>query len=337
MLLGTMLVLAVPVLVSQANAALPLTNPPTFNFTNDENGADDQPGQKDLSSQAVAVPAPGDLWVSWKWDVTSLSGGNTGDGCALFDTDNDSKVNFAICVTIQGNPAVQAPVSPRVYTCGDGKVDRCTSTSTQISPINSACSTNTNATDPFHAGQKDTQAICHIDLADVGGAGTANLVNTCSYPSQQPTSDPSDCVLIPRDAFLKITKVASPNTGSFPFYLAVTTDAFPATATFTASGSASSSFIPIRSDVKYKLKEAVPTNWAIDGTPSCTGTSGTGSSKARSASTRSPASTRARTTRSPARSTTSSRPARSRSPSCAPARPPGSPARTSRSTAWATT
>jgi hypothetical protein len=259
-------------LATQAGAALSLANPPTFTFVNDENGADDQPGQKDLNAQAVAVPAPGDLWVSWKWDDTSLSGGNTGDACALFDTNQNSKVNFAICVTIQGNPAVQAPVSPRVYTCGDGKVDRCTSTYTQVTPINSACNTNTNATDPFHSGKKDTQAICHIDLADVGGFGTANLINTCSYPSQQPTSDPSDCVLIPRDAFLRITKNASPNSGSFPFRLGLTTDTAPPVV-FTASGTQTSSYIAIRSDVAYKLKEDVPTNWAIDGTPSCTGAS----------------------------------------------------------------
>ena len=136
--------------------------------------------------------------------------------------------------------------------------------------------TRTTATDPFHSGQNDTQAVCHIDLADVGGAGTANLVNTCSYPSQQPTSAPSDCVLIPRDAFLKITKVASPNSGSFPFRLGLTTETTPAVV-FTATGSQSSSFIAIRSDVKYKLKEDVPTNWALT-QPSCTGTSGTGSS-----------------------------------------------------------
>jgi hypothetical protein len=261
-------------LASGVLASLSLANPPTFSFVNDENGADDQPGQKDLNSQAVAVPAPGDLWVSWKWDVTSLSGGNTGDACALFDTNQNSKVNFAICVTIQGNPAVQAPVSPRVYTCGDGKVDRCTSTYTQVTPINSACGTNTDATDPFHSGQKDTQAICHIDLADVGGSGTANLVNTCSYPSQQPTSDPSDCVLVPRDAFLRVTKVASPSTTTvFPFKV-WTGATEPTTATFSTTGSGTTSYTAIRSDVTYSVKESVPTSWGITGTPSCLGASG---------------------------------------------------------------
>ena len=57
-------------------------------------------------------------------------------------------------------------------------------------------------------------AVCslHAALSDVGGAGTANLVNTCSYPSEQPNSDPSDCVLIPRDAFIQIDKDATPDT-----------------------------------------------------------------------------------------------------------------------------
>ena len=259
-----------------ASAVLTTSNPPTFTYVNDENGADDQPGQKDLSAQAVATPSPGDLWVSWKWDVTSLSGSNTGDACALFDTNSNFKVNFAICVTISGSPATQlAGTSPRVYTCGDGKVDRCTSTVAQVTTINSACSVNqagANTTDPFHSGQQDTTAICHVDLGDVGGAGTANLVNTCSYPSQQPNSDPSDCVLIPRDAFITIAKVASPaNAGSFPFQLDGTT-------VFTASGSQTSSPIAIRSDLTHSVKELVPSGWDITGTPSCTGTSGTGSS-----------------------------------------------------------
>src|SRR6478672_1195607 len=152
-LVGLAAVLSVTVFTQAGGAALSLSNPPTFTFVNDENGADDQPGQKDLSAQAVAVPSPGDLWVAWKWDVTSLSGGNTGDACALFDTNTNSKVNFAICVTIQGNPATQASTSPRVYTCGDGKVDRCTSTYAQVATINSACATNTDASDPFHSGQ----------------------------------------------------------------------------------------------------------------------------------------------------------------------------------------
>jgi hypothetical protein len=272
-LVGLLVVMSVTVFTPVGGATLSLSNPPTFTFVNDEQGADDQPGQKDLSAQAVASPAPGDLWVAWKWDVTALSGGNTGDACALFDTNTNSKVNFAICVTIGGSPAVQSGVSPRVYTCGDGKVDRCTSTYAQVASINSACGVSTTASDPFHSGQFDTQATCHIDLADVGGSTTANLVNTCSYPSQQPTSDPSDCVLIPRDAFIRISKTADPDSGSFPFNL-------DGTLAFTASGTDTSSYIAVTSGTSHphSVQELVPSGWSVTGTPSCTGASGSGSS-----------------------------------------------------------
>ena len=278
---GMAVLLMLSLCVSQASAGQTLPgNPPTFTAVNDENGADDQPGQKDLSLQAVATPTPGNLWVMWQWDDTGLSGGNTGDACALFDNDADSKVNFAVCVTIEKNPATQLAASPRVYTCGDGKVDRCTSTSTLVSPILTNCATDTNATDPFHNGKKDTRAICKVDLADVTGTGAPNLINTCSYPSQSPTSDPSDCVLIPRDAFITIVKNATPNnTGTqFPFKLGMlAADSNPVECTITNSGSCQT--LPIRSGVSYNLKELTPTNWGLDTpAPVCTGASGSNTS-----------------------------------------------------------
>lgn len=46
---------------------------------------------------------------------------------------------------------------------------------------------------------EDTRIFCTVLLADVG-ATAATLLNTCSYPSAQPTSDPSDCVLVPGKA-----------------------------------------------------------------------------------------------------------------------------------------
>ena len=70
----------------------------------------------------------------------------------------------------------------------------------------SSCSVSQTATDPFPLGYgepADTTATCTIELADVG-ADTARLVNTCSYPSQVPNSNPTDCVLFPRDGFIVI-------------------------------------------------------------------------------------------------------------------------------------
>jgi len=259
--------LLLPTLVTQAGAAL--------NYQNDEQGANDQPGQKDLTRHGIETPAPGQLSVAWNWDVTGLSGNNTGDACALFDTNTDSKVNFALCVTIGGNPADE--LSTRVYSCGDDKVDRCTSPATLVGSeaqgnIGSSCSVAQSGDDPFTAGASypdDTKATCNVDLGDVG-ASSATLVNTCSYPSEQPNSDPSDCVLVPRDAFIKIRKDATPNEGSFPVRLDGTLED-------TLLGDDETPFIAIRSDVTHSVKEDVPSDWALTAA-SCSGASGTGSS-----------------------------------------------------------
>ena len=261
---------------ASAVSALTTANPPSFSFVSDESGPNDLPGQKDLTAHAQANSSTaGAFWVAWKWDDTSWSGNNTGDACALFDTDGDGKVNSAICVTVGGKPlASQQANSPRVYTCGDAKVDRCTTPIVQVTPIQSACSVNPAAapTYPNNPSGNDTQATCHVWLGDLGVSSPAALINTCSYPSQQPNSDPSDCVLIPRDAFLVIVKDADPDAGTFPFHLDGN-----ATAAFTASGDDTSSQIAISSTQAHSLREAVPANWAISGTPSCTGTSGPGS------------------------------------------------------------
>jgi prealbumin domain-containing protein len=167
---------------------------PGFSFTADVQGANDQPGQKDLTAHATYLTL-NDLYVGWKWDDTGLSGTNTGDGCALFDTDGDGKVNGALCVTISGAAATWQ--STRVYTCGDTKNDRCTSGGIQVMTITSKCSVTDHATATFGSGT-DTQATCKVGLADFQGTvANTTMLNTCSYPSQQPNSAPNDCVLIP--------------------------------------------------------------------------------------------------------------------------------------------
>jgi hypothetical protein len=188
-------------LLATVALATDTTNPPTFTYVNDSLGPDDEPGQKDLNSQS-SVNDGAFLWVSWKWDDTRWPGGNTGDACALFTTDSDQNIDFAVCVTVGGNPATQQASSPRLYTCGDDKADRCTSPIALVpGPYVTACSTAIAAVDPYHTvggnpptPANDTVATCHIQLAEVDTT-SASLVNTCSYPSEQPNSDPSDCVL----------------------------------------------------------------------------------------------------------------------------------------------
>ena len=244
-----------------------------FVIQNDQQSADDQPGQKDLSLHGLdSSHGSGVYWVMWQWDVTNLSGNNTGDACALFDSDNPQnfRVDFALCVTIGkgATGSVQLSTSPRLYTCGDAKVDRCTSPVTQQAlPSGWACTVNTNANDPFHAGEKDTQAICNFDVDDIGGS-TVKLVNTCSYPSQAPNSDPSDCVLLPRDAFLTIVKTVSPagstSSGSFTFKLDDTATGCAPSGAFTCSQ------LAISSTGTHQVSEDLPSDFDFTSS-SCAG------------------------------------------------------------------
>ena len=62
--------LASSLLVTSAIAA------PSFTFQGDDQGANDEPGQKDLTAQSSAVDssAPNHFYTAWKWDDTSWSG-----------------------------------------------------------------------------------------------------------------------------------------------------------------------------------------------------------------------------------------------------------------------
>ncbi len=243
----------------------------------DEQGPDDVSGsnaQRDLNQHtADFANAPTTIDVGWQWDETGFSGSNTGDACALFDTDNDGKVNSAVCVTIAGTPATFD--SFRVWTCSDNKVDRCTSPNAQIPGLTTSC-TVAPAVDPFAGvlthqtteglpdSSMDTAASCTVDLAAVGTG--AKLVNTCAYPSQSVNSAPDDCVLFIREGLLVIQKVATPNdpSASFNFFLDGGT-----TAVFTAQGSQTSDPIPVRTEITHSLTETAPSGWAQSGVATC--------------------------------------------------------------------
>jgi hypothetical protein len=182
-------------------AVAPVAAAPTFTFVEDDQGANDEPGQKDLTAQASAFDGA-IFYSAWKWDDTSWSGKNTGDACSLFDTDGDGFVNYAVCVTVGQSPAVE--LSTRVYSCGDARADRCTNPIVLLGTESTTdwCSVApATATFPPPPTGGDLQATCNIsqiatDLSLTGsGLVGGNLLNTCSYPSEQPNSDPSDCVL----------------------------------------------------------------------------------------------------------------------------------------------
>ena len=152
--------------------------------------------------------------ISWNWDIISQSGSNSADGCALFDTNNNGLANYALCVSWQGERVMQVGY-PQLYSCNDSRSDRCAGSAPLTIQHGSACAVELFNDDPFPAGDSypfDTKAFCSINLADVGGAQNSTLIDVCSYPSSQPGSDPSDCVVISANkGNLEVIKSVVPN------------------------------------------------------------------------------------------------------------------------------
>jgi hypothetical protein len=192
-------------LVAVSSAPAVNTDGSQYSIQTDDLLANDVPGQKDLTLQGTnTADLPSKINVLWNWDETSVSGKNTLDACTLFDSDNDGNANFSFCATLgnAGSPPSLTLKATTLYTCGDTRNDRCSSQANVV-PSPSAATTCTIVTndpsDPFSTDASypnDTRAYCTVVLADVG-ASTAKLLNTCSYPSAEPNSDPSDCVLVP--------------------------------------------------------------------------------------------------------------------------------------------
>jgi hypothetical protein len=203
----------------------------------DDGGPDDNVGQKDLNSFTFDYDnqASGNIAVSWNWDDTAWSGGNTGDACALFDTDGDGFINNAVCVGVGGAGVEQYTTT---YSCSDKDTDRCTAPNSVIATT-STFSTAVGGADPF-AGDPthgsslnvcdanpacnsvDTVATGTIYLSDFG-ATTATLINVCSYESASPTSNPEECVINPDLPTLTINKVCDPTTDTGKFNLILDT------------------------------------------------------------------------------------------------------------------
>ncbi len=233
----------------------------------DDGGADDEPGQKDLNSMTVDFAGlPMTLAVGWRWDDTAWSGNNSGDACSLYDTDGDGRANFSLCVVVKGTPATYQ--STRLYSCNDNRTDRCsgptliadTDNGTPEPPPNSMCDAAVVGGDPFHAGQSDTAAACTVQMSDFGGATNPFLLNVCTYPSQEPNSDPSDCVVAPNSGFLTIKKNANPDDGTtFTF----NTNRPTSDKNFSINGSGQVSLISFPPGNAYSVQEVVPMGWTL--------------------------------------------------------------------------
>ena len=98
------LVIGAVLIAAEAAAVLPV---PT-DCQDDVQGANDQPGQKDLTKFCVAAGnSPYELYTKFNFDEQNISGGNTNNACTLYDTDGDANANIVVCVTTEdgGGPA----------------------------------------------------------------------------------------------------------------------------------------------------------------------------------------------------------------------------------------
>ena len=105
--------------------------PANFLVVEDQQGANDvNSDQVDLTLMGRDDSTAGFSKYVWNWDSTDswTGSGQTGDACALYDTDGDGNINFAICVRVQNtNPTtvVKTADSPFVFSCSDTRSDRC--------------------------------------------------------------------------------------------------------------------------------------------------------------------------------------------------------------------
>jgi hypothetical protein len=109
---------------------------------------------------------------------------------------------------------------------------------------------------------KDTVANLTVKIADVGG-GSARLINVCSYPSQEPNSDPSDCVITPNSGFLNIVKAADPDDET-PFVFNASASSQSGVSSWTINGSGSQLLISYAATTTLDLNEVVPSGWQLD-------------------------------------------------------------------------
>ena len=200
----------------------------------DTSGANDEPGQKDMTRFCTVQGTYDPLVVAWNWDVISMPGTNTADACALFDSNGNGYANYALCVTWD-NTRHQLTSSPVLYTCtADDRFDRCAGADTGTSNVLSVCGIDLDVDDPFNGTPppnldlspgdsypQDTKARCAINRADVPAG--SEFLDVCSYPSAQPNSAPADCVQIPEEAFflLEVKKAIVPSSDGGLFDLQI--------------------------------------------------------------------------------------------------------------------
>nr|MBN1229438.1 DUF11 domain-containing protein [Anaerolineae bacterium] len=259
-----------------------VTIPSNFYDIIDSGGPNDEVSQADLTRMGWDdMTSPDWLDLFWSWDSTDYTA-QKGNACALFDTNGDGNVNFAVCAEIENVPAgnidvvKQTSVSPLAVICSDAKDDRCTQPSAPLSfttsdltvgdLINLAADANLiTDTDPFDNLNSDqnwpNDSTIRMKISTGFLPAGATMVNICTYPSLGITgnNDPKDCIVPPSSGYLVIAKVAPDGTTqSFDFTVN------PGGIIKTITGSGSTDEIPLEIGTGYSVAETIPEGWQLD-------------------------------------------------------------------------
>jgi hypothetical protein len=259
--------------MDRAKSAAVLAPLPVFDIslapfcTIDVDGANDEPGQVDLTQmcRGLSIGGPPQFYYTWSWDEITGSGSNTLDACGLYDTDSDGDVNYSLCVRLlpdanQNNRLVYSDMI--LYSCGDDKPDRCTQPITEIPPsASTSCSADQQTTDPFAAGSaypQDTVAGCTVNPNDVGGVASV-LINVCSFPSGEPNSNPFDCIVNEGVGFLTVVNMAKPNDQNAEFSFTISPEQKTIIVT-KIMGSGTTQRYSVTPD-SYSVSMTMPSDW----------------------------------------------------------------------------
>src|SRR5438876_7439101 len=272
---------------------------PSFFTVLDQQGANDVPYQSDLTQMGRDDSDPSYYQIFWSWDSIDMWTGNgqTGDACALFDSDGDSNINYAVCgqiTNLNGNPnlVVQTTGSPFAFSCNNKRADRCgnpvpksyvssgTSPDIQAGPLPGSTATPPGNlitdTDPFGptaplgpGSNYPYDATLYMKIRKAFLPANSVFVNVCSYPSagNGGNNNPFDCIVTPAGGFLVIKKVANAYTTSatdFTFQVSPVPSGEPSSYTVTGSGQTPAIGLAIGNNSET-VTEAVPQNWTLTG------------------------------------------------------------------------
>ena len=263
--------------------------PGRFTVVKDTAGANDVPAQSDLTQMGRDDDSNANVYdVFWSWDeIDQWTGsGQTGDACALFDSNSDGKINKAVCARIT-NPnadASQIGIVPQdashpvfLFDCNDSRTDRCSHPSNPLAygptditagvlqPNASTALAAGNLitdTDPFPAGSDNPHdATIEVRIATSLLPTGSVLQNVCSYPSagNGGNNNPFDCITKPGNGFLRIVKVGGSGQ-TFDFTVSPAPDSGNPTS---VAGDSTSATLGVPFTASGSVAEAAKTGWTV--------------------------------------------------------------------------